>query len=227
MTSKNILRYGLREATGLIGMAVALFWSAGSMDWWQGWAALAVMLAWIAATALVIGLSNPDLLAERLGPRRGAKTWDLVIMSLLGVLQLARYIVAGLDRRNSWTPSMPPAVQLVALVICALGYALVVWATASNRFFSQIVRIQSERGHVVATKGPYRVLRHPAYAGAILFEIGVPLLLGSLWALALSGLSVSLLVVRTLLEDRTLRRDLPGYDEYARRVRGLLVPGLG
>ncbi len=227
MTSKNILRYGLREAAGLIGMAVALFWSAGSMDWWQGWAALAVMLAWIAATALVIGLSNPDLLAERLGPRRGAKTWDLVIMSLLGVLQLARYIVAGLDRRNSWTPSMPPAVQLVALVICALGYALVVWATASNRFFSQIVRIQSERGHVVATKGPYRVLRHPAYAGAILFEIGVPLLLGSLWALALSGLSVSLLVVRTLLEDRTLRRDLPGYDEYARRVRGLLVPGLG
>ncbi len=227
MTSKTIIRYALREASGLIVMAVALFWSAGTFEWWQGWAALAVMLAWIAATALVIGLSNPDLLAERLGPRVGAKTWDVAIMSLLGGIQLARYIVAGLDRRYSWTGGIPLAAQLAALAICLLGYALVVWATACNRFFSQIVRIQSERGHVVATKGPYRFLRHPAYAGAILFEIAAPILLGSLWALALSGLTVVLLVVRTLLEDRTLRRDLPGYDEYARRVRGLLVPGLG
>jgi protein-S-isoprenylcysteine O-methyltransferase Ste14 len=206
MTSKTLARYAIREASGLIGMAAALFWSAGRLDWWQGWAALAVMAAWIAATAWVIVLSNPDLLAERLGPRRGAKTWDVVILSLLGLLQLARYIVAGLDQRYPWTGEVSLAAQLVALAIGGLGYALVVWATASNRFFSQIVRIQVERGQVVATRGPYRFLRHPAYAGAILFEIAVPILLGSLWALALSGVTVVLLVLRTLPKTDTAAR---------------------
>jgi protein-S-isoprenylcysteine O-methyltransferase Ste14 len=226
MDTKPIARYAIRETMGIVGMGVALFWSAGRIDWWPAWASLAVMLAWITATTIIIFRFNPDLLAERLGPRKGAKAWDTAIMSSLGLTQLVRYIVAGLDQRYGWTGGFPFAVQISALTLCVLGYALVVWATASNAFFSQIVRIQSERGHTVVTGGPYHYLRHPAYVGAILYELAVPVLLASWWALIASGLSTILLILRTAFEDHTLQAELTGYADYARQVRYRLLPGI-
>jgi protein-S-isoprenylcysteine O-methyltransferase Ste14 len=226
MDKKLIARYALRETLGIVVMGVALFWSAGRVDWWPAWASLAVMLAWITATAIVILRFNPGLLAERLGPRKGAKPWDTIILSIIGLLQLVRYIVAGLDQRYGWTGGFPLAAQIPALAVCALGYALVVWATASNLFFSQIVRIQSERGHAVATGGPYHYVRHPAYIGAILYELTVPVLLASWWALTVSGLCTILFILRTALEDRTLQAELTGYAGYARQVRYRLLPGI-
>jgi len=223
---KLFIRYAIRETMGIVIMGVALFWSAGTMNWWAAWAALAVMLAWSTATAIVILRFNPDLLAERLGPRKGAKGWDTAIMSLLGLTQLARYIVAGLDQRYGWTGGLPLAAQIVALAVCVLGYALVVWATASNAYFSQIVRIQLERGQAVVTGGPYQAVRHPAYLGAILFELAVPVLLASWPALLISGFSAILLIFRTALEDRTLQAELKGYVEYARQVPCRLLPGI-
>jgi protein-S-isoprenylcysteine O-methyltransferase Ste14 len=226
MDTRLVARYAIRETLGIVGMGVALFWSAGQIDWWPAWATLAVMLAWITATAIVIFRLNPGLLAERLGPRKGAKPWDTTIMSMLGLTQLVRYIVAGLDRRYGWTGGSSLAAQTAALTVCVLGYALVVWATASNTFFSQIVRIQSERGHAVATGGPYRYVRHPAYLGAILYELAVPVLLASWWALIASGVSAILLILRTALEDRTLQAELTGYVDYSRQVRHRLLPGI-
>ncbi len=226
MNTKLIARYAIRETLGIIVMGVALFWSAGRIDWWPAWVALVVMGAWIIATGTVILRYNPDLLAERLGPRKGAKPWDITIMSLLGLLQLARYIIAGLDQRHGWTGGFPITAQLVALIGCALGYALVVWATACNAFFSQIVRIQTERGQMVVTGGPYHYVRHPAYAGAILYELAISLLLASWWSLILSGVSAILLVLRTTLEDRTLQAELTGYADYARQTRYRLLPGI-
>lgn len=226
MNSRLITRYSIRETLGLAVMGVALFWSAGRVDWWQAWASLAVMLAWIIATAIVIVRTNPELMAERLGPRKGGKGWDTAIMSFLGLTQLARYIVAGLDQRHGWTGSFPLAIQISSLAMSVLGYALVVRATASNPFFSQIVRIQSERGHTVATGGPYRYIRHPAYVGAILYELTIPVLLASYWAMIVSVLSVILLILRTFLEDRTLKSELSGYDDYSRNVRYRLLPGI-
>lgn len=226
MQAKLIARYAVRETMGLLVMGVALFWSAGQINWWPGWASIAVMLAWIIATAVVILHFNPDLLAERLGPRKGAKPWDLAIMSILGLMQLARYIVAGLDQRYGWTGGLPITAQIAALTVCVLGYALFVWATASNAFFSQIVRIQSERGHAVCTRGPYHYVRHPAYFGAILYELAVPILLASWWAFILSGFNAILLILRTALEDRALRAELAGYADYALQVRYRLLPGL-
>lgn len=226
MDTKLIARYAVRETMGIVVMGIALFWSAGRIDWWPAWGAIAVMLGWITATAIVILRSNPDLLAERLGPRQGAKPWDTAIMSTVGLVQLVRYIVAGLDQRYGWTGGFPVAVQVAALIVCALGYALFVWATAANPFFSQIVRIQVERGQTVATGGPYHYVRHPAYAGAILYELAVPVLLASWWALAISGLNAILLILRTALEDRALQAELAGYVEYARQVRYRLLPGI-
>jgi len=227
MIDKKLLaRYAVREFMGLVVMGVALFWAAGKVDWWQAWAAIGVMAAWILATAIIILRINPALLAERLGPRKGAKAWDTAIMSVVGMAQLGRYVLAGLDQRYDWTGGMALDVEIAALVLSALGYALVVWATASNAYFSQIVRIQEERGHKVATGGPYHYVRHPAYAGAILYELSVPILLGSWWAAAPSLLSAILLVTRTALEDRTLQSELDGYPEYSRQVPSRLLPGV-
>jgi len=226
MDTKLIARYALRETLSIVGMAVALFWSAGRINWWPAWASVAVSLAWLMATAIVILRLNPDLLAERLRPRKGAKPWDRAIVSILGLTTLVRYIIAGLDQRYGWTGGFPLAAQIAALIVCALGYALFVWATASNAFFSQIVRIQPERGHTVATGGPYRYVRHPAYFGVLLYELAVPILLASWGALIVSVLDVILLILRTALEDRTLQAELSGYADYARRVRQRLVPGI-
>ena len=220
-------RYAIREVLSLVGMGVALFWSAGRLDWWSAWAALAVMAVWTAATAVIVLQYNPALLEERLGRRTGEKKWDVAIVSLLGLITLVRYIVAGLDRRYGWTGGMPVEAQFVALALCALGYdVLFIWATVANTFFSRIVRVQSERGHAVVTGGPYRWVRHPAYAGAVLYELAVPVLLASWPAMLVSGLSVLLLVLRTALEDRTLQVELSGYADYARRVRYRLMPGV-
>lgn len=227
MQSAARTRYAIREVLGLAGMGVALFWSAGRLDWWAAWAALAVMAVWTAATAYIVLHYNPDLLAERLAPRQGEKRWDTAIVALLGLVTLVRYILAGLDQRYGWTGGLPVAAQLVALAVCVLGNdVLFVWATAANSFFSRIVRIQSERGHTVVTDGPYRYVRHPAYAGTILYELAVPILLASWPALIASGLSTVLLVIRTALEDRTLQAELPGYADYAQRVHYRLLPGI-
>ncbi len=226
MDKKILVRYIVRESMGLVSMGAALFWSAGTFQWWQAWAALTVMLAWIIATAVAILRFNPDLLAERLGPRKGAKSWDTAIMSTLGLLQLARYSLAGFDVRHGWSGNFPLTAQVIALILGALGYALLVWATASNAFFSQIVRIQKERGQTVAKNGPYRFVRHPGYLGAIVFELLIPVLLGSWWAAIPSGLCAILLIIRTALEDRTLQKELAGYTEYVRQVHYRLIPGI-
>lgn len=226
MNSKLIARFSLRETMGVTVMGIALFWSAGKLNWWPAWALLLVMAAWSLATLIVILRSNPALLAERLGPRKGAKSWDTIIMGILGLTQLARYIVAGLDQRYGWSHSIPFAAQIVALVICVLSYALFVWATASNAYFSQIVRIQTDRDHRVVTGGPYRYVRHPGYLGAILIEFAISILLASWPVFWIGCLSSTLLIVRTALEDRTLQAELPGYTDYAQKVHYRLIPGI-
>jgi protein-S-isoprenylcysteine O-methyltransferase Ste14 len=147
-------------------------------------------------------------------------------MGVHGILQLAVFVVAGLDHRFGWSAAMSAGAQLVALITCSLGYSLVVWATSSNAFFSQIVRIQAERGHKVVSGGPYRYLRHPAYAGGVLTNLSIPILLGSWWGIILGLLNAALMMLRTALEDRTLKAELPGYLEYSLHVRRRLVPGI-
>jgi protein-S-isoprenylcysteine O-methyltransferase Ste14 len=226
MKKKLIALYFLDEILSIVGMGVALFWSAGRIDWWPAWAAIAVWLAFFAATDIIILRFNPGLMVERLAPPKGAKTWDKAIMSIFRLTTLVRYILAGLDQRYGWTGDFPLAAQIAALAVCVLSYALLAWAMASNTFFSQIVRIQSDRGHAVAAGGPYRYVRHPAYVGMIVFEPAMSTLLASWWALIASGFCVILLILRTALEDRTLQAELAGYVEYSRQVRNRLLPGI-
>ena len=226
MTSKQIVLHFLDEILGILGMGVALFWSAGRIDWWPAWAVIAVWVAWYAAMDIVLFRLHPDLLIERLSPPRGAKTWDRTIMSILRLTQLARYILAGLDQRYGWTGSFPPAAQISSIMVCGLSGALFSWALASNAFFSQIFRIQSDHGHSVASGGPYRLVRHPGYLALIFFELALSTLLGSWAAIIAGGVCGILVIVRTALEDRTLQVELAGYPEYARRVKYRLLPGI-
>jgi protein-S-isoprenylcysteine O-methyltransferase Ste14 len=204
-------------------VAVALFIPAGRLDWVMGWALVLITLIWVIATGLV---SAPELLAERAERRKGIKSWDMAILGLAGLGSVAKLIVAGLDLRFGWTVYMPMALSLIALAVAVLGYAIGVWAMASNPFFSKVVRIQNDRGHTVATGGPYRFVRHPGYAGTILFELATPILLGSWWALIPGGFAALFFVVRTALEDKTLQVELPGYAEYAQHTHYRLLPGV-
>ncbi len=220
-----VVRWILDRATRLVGGTALLLIAAGRIDWGAAWAYQALTTAWVLGTAAV-WIPNPELLAERLAPRKGAKTWDKWIMSIIGLALLALYVVAGLDERHGWSVGIALAGQVAAGVVTALGYALTLWATAANRFFSSIVRIQEERDHSVATAGPYRWVRHPAYVGGILSYLAGPILLGSWWALVPGGLSALLMVLRTALEDRTLQAELAGYREYAGQVRYRLLLGV-
>lgn len=224
--NKKLLAYHLLEMIlSIAAMGVALFWSAGRIDWWPAWAAIAVWV-WYTTVEFFVLRANPALVAERYTPPKGAKSWDRAIMSLLRLTQLARYILAGFDQRYGWTGGFPLAVQIVALAACVLSYSLLAWSMASNAYFSQIVRIQSDRGHAVASGGPYRYVRHPAYIGMILFELAMAILLASWWALLASGVCALLIILRTALEDRALQAELPGYAAYARQVRYRLFPGI-
>lgn len=226
MNTKLIALYFLNEILSILGAGVVLFWSAGRIDWWPAWAVIAVWLAWFAAMDIIMFRFNPDLITERLSPPRGAKTWDRTILSILRLTQLLRYILAGLDQRNGWTEGFPLIAQVAALVVCPLSCLLFTWALASNTYFSQIVRIQPDRGHTVVSNGPYRYVRHPGYVGMILFELALATLLASWWALLASGLCAFLLILRTALEDRTLQAELTGYVDYSRQVRYRLLPGI-
>lgn len=227
VTTYIIIRWLVREFMGVVFVGLILFLAAGTTDWPMGWALVGVYLVWVCANALILIPNNPGLIAERLGPKKGGKTWDTVILGIVGLATIGRLVVAGLDFRYSWTAGeITLQLQLIALAVAVLGYSLGTWATAVNAFFSQVVRIQQERGHTVVTDGPYRFVRHPGYSGSILFELATPIILGSLWALAAGGLIVLLIIIRTTLEDRTLLAELDGYQDYARKVRFRLVPAI-
>ncbi len=225
-TNRKLVRWAVRETMGVVMAAVILMLAAGRWDWLWGWVAVGVLAFWVIATALAVIPRDPQVLAERLGPRKDAKKWDTAIVSLIGVIILAVYLVAGLDIRYTWTTGFPLAAQIVGTIAAVVGYTIVVWATATNAFFSLNVRIQKERGHSVVTSGPYRFVRHPGYVGSILAYLGTPVLLGSWWAILFGIAMVILMIVRTALEDRTLQNELPGYPEYARNVHYRLLPGI-
>jgi protein-S-isoprenylcysteine O-methyltransferase Ste14 len=212
----------LGQAGGL-GLVLVI---EGEEVWWQGWALVGIYVVWSVANALILIPKNPELLIERVTRKKSDKAWDTVILSIVGLITIAKHIVAGFDVRWGWTARMPLALQIAALLVAVLGYALGTWAMAANPFFSMVYRIQKERGHTVATGGPYGLVRHPSYTGTIAFEFATPIILGSLWALIPAGLAALLFVVRTWLEDRALHEELDGYRDYAARVRYRLLPGI-
>ncbi len=216
----------LRYFAGTSFVAGLIFVSAGRLDYWQGWTFFLISLALIAMNWVLLR-SDPGLAAERLRPGRGAKWWDKAYLLLSTPLYIAALVVAGLDAgRARWSVPLDVVPYAAAVLLFILGQSLFLWAKKVNPFFSSVSRIQADRGQTVCREGPYRFCRHPGYLGGLLFGLTTPLILGSYWAFIPQGLAAALLVVRTVLEDRMLTKDLLWYAEYKRSVRSLLVPGL-
>ena len=205
--------------------AAILFLASGRLNWIWAWLYLGVGLGLLVLNTLILPVPA-ELIAERGQPKGEAKRWDKVLTTLNILPALCMPIVAGLDERFGWSAELAPAIHLSALILWALGQGLFSWAMVSNKYFSTVVRLQMERGHTVATGGPYRHVRHPGYTGYILSNLATPLALGSLWTLIPAGLSAVILVVRTAREDRFLRDELPGYDAYTQETRYRLLPGI-
>ena len=221
------IRWLVRETLGNLILIGILFGIVGRWDWWMGWALVAVYIVWTVSTAVLILPVNPAMLAERARPHADTQRWDKALLGALGLLIVAEYVVASLDVRLGWSPVFPLALRIMGLAAAVAGYdVLLVWAMVSNAFFVSTVRIQEERKQTVATGGPYRYVRHPGYVGTLLLHWGVPFMLNSLWAIIPAVAMTLVLVARTALEDRTLRDELPGYQEYAERVRYRLIPGV-
>jgi len=221
--SSAVVKRMLQAVITYLVLAAVLFISSGRLNWIWAWAYLGAGLALLVINALIL---PPELIAERGQPGENVKRWDRVLATLGSLATLGIPIVAGLDERLGWSPQLVSAIHLVGLTFFVLGQGLFSWAMASNKYFSTAVRIQMDRGHTVATAGPYRYVRHPGYVGYIVSFLGMSLALGSLWAIIPAGLMACLLVVRTALEDRTLQDELPGYRDYAQRVRSRLLPGI-
>jgi len=204
-----------------------LFAGAGRIDWLRGWICIGLFVITAIACPAVAGHYNPSLLeARRTWFRKGAKRSDrilvLTLLPVVGTLPL----IAGLDAARFHWSSLPFVFVYVGIILFVLAIIVITWAMSINPFAERTVRIQTERGHRVITSGPYHVVRHPLYAAAIVMWVAVSLILGSLWSLVVIGLMAVLLIVRTAMEDRMLRLELAGYEEYAARTRYRLLPGV-
>jgi protein-S-isoprenylcysteine O-methyltransferase Ste14 len=200
---------------------------SGRPDWTRAWLFVAIITFAQFGVGIALHRKSPDLLVERSRMQQGTKSWDKLLAPIIAIVgPLAIWVVAALDVRWNWPPSIPSLWSAVAFAICVGGVVLAAWAMLVNRFFAATVRIQSDRGHKLVDRGPYARLRHPGYTGAMAFTLASPIALGSKTALIPAVLTGIVLVIRTALEDRTLQAELPGYKEYTTRVRSRLVPGL-
>jgi protein-S-isoprenylcysteine O-methyltransferase Ste14 len=201
----------------------------GDWGWWQAWVLSFLIVTVSIGVRIWAEHRHPGLLAERaqFGKGSGVAPWDRVLAPLMAVsISFPLFIVAGLDHRSGWSPPFPAWLNVLGFILIGVGYAFAGWALAENRFFSGMVRIQTDRSHVLCDSGPYRIVRHPGYAGNVLPLPGYVLALASVWTLIPAGVALGIVVIRTELEDRALREDLPGYRDYTRRVRFRLCPGI-
>jgi len=222
-----------RAAAGFVVVtalpALIMFLAAGRADWWEAWVMVAVLGFTTLGSRVILLRKHPDLALERARWTEGrdSKPWDRALMPIVALYgPFLMWLVAGLDKRWNGSPTLPLGLELGAFVIVLLGYLVSVWALIANKFFSAVVRIQKERGHTVVTTGPYRLVRHPSYAGGLIGYLLTPIALGTLWVYVPAVLTVMALILRTALEDRTLLEELDGYKEYAARVRYRLAPGI-
>jgi protein-S-isoprenylcysteine O-methyltransferase Ste14 len=223
--SYSVARATLGVAAMTALFAALLFVPAGRLDWSLAWLYLGLLLAYVAASWACLVRWNPELIEHRLHVGPGTKTWDKLWAALFTPLLLAVYVVAGLEARDG-AASLPLALWPLGLLLFVAGAALLTGSMVVNPFFEKTVRIQTERGHRVIDTGPYAIVRHPGYVGFLGWILGTPLLLGSAWALVPALLSLAGVVVRTALEDRTLRAELEGYEAYTQKVRFRLLPGV-
>jgi len=220
-------RQWIRLVVAYLFIPLTLSICGGDLGWWQAWLYSFLIVAAGIGGRMWAEHRHPGLMAERqsIESLQDAKAWDKVLAPLMAVsVGFPMVFVAGLDHRYDWSSEFPVWLVVIGFILISLGYGFATWALAENRFFSSVVRIQMDRGHVVCDSGPYRFVRHPGYAGNILALFGIVLALNSVWTLIPAAVASIIAVMRTVLEDQTLQKELPGYREYATCVRYRLIP---
>ncbi len=207
-------------------VGVLLFLPAGDIRWAEGWLFLLVFLLLTVASSIYLWRTNPDIFVARSRIHPGTKAWDKVLMAILLPSLFAVFVVAGFDAGRFQWSNVPPGVIVLGYVLLCVGFFISIWVYKVNKFAEPSVRIQTDRGHKVIDTGPYAIVRHPLYLGGLIMFIGIPLALGSYWALIPTAVGTLIIIVRIVLEDRTLQEELAGYKEYAARVRYRLIPGV-
>ena len=222
-----IPRLARQMAITIAIMAIMLFLPAGRLDWPGAWLFLAEMGLVGFAMGVWLARHDPELLAERMKPpfQRTQPGWDRWFLVAVAGLGAGWLILMGFDGRPTGS-RLPFWLAIVGAVLMLISFAIVQWTFQTNSFAAAVVRIQTERGHRVISTGPYALVRHPMYAGAVLFLLSVPLMLGSLWGLISAPAMVAMLGLRAVREERTLAAGLEGYAAYMQRVRYRFVPGL-
>jgi protein-S-isoprenylcysteine O-methyltransferase Ste14 len=226
-TPSMVAKLLLQNAFFVAGMGVLLFASAGTWHWPGAWTFLATSAVLGPACGLWLAKTDPGLLAERLrlAPREDQPAADKTFMVVFAVVALIWFVVMGIDRRVD-ASGIAFVLQALGLAMYLLSTAFIMWVFHENSFAAPVVQVQDERHHRVISTGPYAWVRHPMYSGVMLFFVGVPLLLGSWWGLAMAPLFAVLFAVRTRIEEKALIKGLPGYADYRAHVRYRLVPGL-
>ena len=216
----------IKGSIRLIFFFIGLFMVAGSTDYWQGWVYLlfcVIQSLWL----FKVFASMSDLAQERIRPGPGIKPWDKVFYAFFIPFGLATFLVPPLDvGRMHWTTPVPHVITGLGYIIYFTSNLMMVWCIRTNRFFSSVVRIQTDRGHRVVKDGPYQYVRHPGYSVGFFMFISLPLILGSYLGLIPALLTIVSMIVRTYLEDKTLQDELPGYRDYANEVKYRLWPGV-
>lgn len=217
----------LQNVIWIVAIGALLFVPAGTLHWPVAWVFLATMAILGVACGLWLAKTDPALLAERMRPmmQDNQPAADKKFMVAFGVAALAWFVAIGLDRRYH-ASEMPIGLRAFGLTMLLLSSGFIMWVMRENSFAAPVVKLQTERGHRVVSTGPYAWVRHPMYSGTLLFFIGVPLLLGSWWGVLMSPLFLVLFAIRAHIEERALIEGLPGYADYAARVRYRLLPGL-
>jgi protein-S-isoprenylcysteine O-methyltransferase Ste14 len=222
---RRLLRRSALSTAGFyLALTIVMFLPAG-IRWWRGWLFLLVFLAFMVLSAAYLWRANPDIFIARTKVHRGTKSWDKVLMSLILGSFFAIFPLAAFDARYGWS-AVPAWPVVVGYALFTMGFAASTWVQAVNKFAEPSVRIQSERGQTVVDTGPYALVRHPLYLAGFFVFAGIPLALGSYWALIPVVVAAIVIVVRTVLEDRMLQNELEGYKDYASCVRYRLIPGI-
>jgi protein-S-isoprenylcysteine O-methyltransferase Ste14 len=222
-----VIKLTVRFVLGLIVIGAVLFGTAGTFDWPEAWVYIVIQFSWSGALTLYLWNHDPVLLEDRLKlTKKSAKSWDKVLTLATTPVYIAYLIIPGLDAvRYRWS-HVPVWVEIICFILVTGAFVWITWVMKENTYLSRFVEIQEERGHKVITTGPYRFVRHPMYIGVSILMLLLPVALGSLYTLIPMAFAILFVIVRTHLEDKTLRRELEGYEAYAQKTKYRLIPGM-
>jgi protein-S-isoprenylcysteine O-methyltransferase Ste14 len=209
----------------VVFFGVALIVPAGTVDYWQAWVFIAVFLTATMVPSAYLAVRDPAALARRMkaGPAAETRPAQRIVMSATVLLVIAALVVSALDHRFGWS-SVPLWAIVVGDVLVVGGLVLSQLVVVQNSYAAATITVEADQPLV--STGLYGVVRHPMYLGALIMMVGMPPALDSLWGLVVVAVALPALAARILDEEKMLRQELPGYPEYASRVRKRLVPGV-